>query len=869
MERVFNGSHFGFLALSHFSAIFGSTLSSQALSIVQFIILLVNGQEIPSIVNGVTCEGNAGMDRATVRFSVKRDSAASHIFNRGVYLVAVNDNCWDCKQSYVLGQFTAGVSQCASLLTSYGWTFALQNATTGVTYASEGMWLGQNGIYNFTALLNGVSLSSASTLDIQEEQIPDNAYIALAVWLSVIAAVIVLSMLWPYIAPAWSSKTPLPEPNPLSNPLVFSARDNKTSSGYSSSKKRVAFNDVVGDSAVSTPHTPASVAGSESDGGIWVSRRSVDGGQASMLSTPLLEEGNFVGGEEKDTGTNEDTTSTPTSIGGSRTPLSSRDSPTDSSVTLASKGGAVEKKKPPRLQCLDAFRGMTILMMIFVNYGGGGYYFFDHAPWNGLTFADLLFPWFIWIMGTSMAISMKGVHYDQVLRATCEHKLTQIRPIAPGQPRPPAAPPSKDLWHKIVRRSVILFAIGLFLNASNDLKVYRIPGVLQYFAIANLVIAGTIVALREVTCTRLLTFERACENYGLLPGSTWLPPHRSSRHDATEDTPRKREGTTFLKVVGTHDGSAGRSSAVPYSDHNGIRERLEIPDYEEGRNTSTADAPVSNTDNKDVGMSMYRSCRPPILNSMDPRRSILWCYAYEYAVVAALWLIYVLICLFAKAPGCPRGYMGPGGIGNGGDYPGCTGGIHRYIDVKVFGEDHIYDEPTCSGIYNCVSYDPEGLLGSFTACTLTYLGVLTGRVLVHFQAHSDRLRLWLGMGTCLLFLAACLCGFSQNDGLIPVNKNLWSASFGLLNGGSGMVVLSLFYLIVDVKKWWDGAPFVYLGLNPILLYCGHETFQEYFPFSWYEADPSHQTMMAMNVIGTGLWVAIAFYCYKVKFFVKI
>ena len=51
--------------------------------------------------------------------------------------------------------------------------------------------------------------------------------------------------------------------------------------------------------------------------------------------------------------------------------------------------------------------------------------------------------------------------------------------------------------------------------------------------------------------------------------------------------------------------------------------------------------------------------------------------------------------------------------------------------------------------------------------------------------------------------------------------------------------------------------------------CGHETFQEYFPFSWYEAQPSHQTMMAMNVIGTSLWVAIAYYCYQVKFFVKI
>jgi len=33
------------------------------------------------------------------------------------------------------------------------------------------------------------------------------------------------------------------------------------------------------------------------------------------------------------------------------------------------------------------------MIMVFVNYGGGGYWFFEHAPWNGLTLADLVFPW--------------------------------------------------------------------------------------------------------------------------------------------------------------------------------------------------------------------------------------------------------------------------------------------------------------------------------------------------------------------------------------------------------------------------------------------------------------------------------------------
>lgn len=48
--------------------------------------------------------------------------------------------------------------------------------------------------------------------------------------------------------------------------------------------------------------------------------------------------------------------------------------------------------KPPRLDSLDTFRGLCLLLMIFVNYGGGGYWFLDHASWNGVTFAGRYIP---------------------------------------------------------------------------------------------------------------------------------------------------------------------------------------------------------------------------------------------------------------------------------------------------------------------------------------------------------------------------------------------------------------------------------------------------------------------------------------------
>lgn len=47
-----------------------------------------------------------------------------------------------------------------------------------------------------------------------------------------------------------------------------------------------------------------------------------------------------------------------------------------------------------RIRSLDTFRGLTVAMMILINYGGGGFWLLQHAPWNGLTLADLVFPWY-------------------------------------------------------------------------------------------------------------------------------------------------------------------------------------------------------------------------------------------------------------------------------------------------------------------------------------------------------------------------------------------------------------------------------------------------------------------------------------------
>lgn len=67
-----------------------------------------------------------------------------------------------------------------------------------------------------------------------------------------------------------------------------------------------------------------------------------------------------------------------------------------------------------RLKSLDIFRGIAIVLMIFVNSGGGHYWWIEHAVWNGLHFADLVFPWFLFIMGVCIPMSIKSQINQQI-----------------------------------------------------------------------------------------------------------------------------------------------------------------------------------------------------------------------------------------------------------------------------------------------------------------------------------------------------------------------------------------------------------------------------------------------------------------------
>lgn len=123
----------------------------------------------------------------------------------------------------------------------------------------------------------------------------------------------------------------------------------------------------------------------------------------------------------------------------------------------------MEQKK--RYLSLDVFRGITVAMMILVNNPGSWQYIYaplKHSHWNGCTPTDLVAPFFLIAVGLSMAFAFSKFNY----------KL------------------NKEAAVKIVKRSVLIFAIGLFLASFPQWKInfseLRIMGILQRIALAYL-----------------------------------------------------------------------------------------------------------------------------------------------------------------------------------------------------------------------------------------------------------------------------------------------------------------------------------------------------------------------------------------------
>lgn len=102
-----------------------------------------------------------------------------------------------------------------------------------------------------------------------------------------------------------------------------------------------------------------------------------------------------------------------------------------------------------RLLSLDIFRGFTIMLMTIVNNPGSWSHIYPplaHAEWNGCTPTDLVFPFFIFIMGTAIPFAMPEKTWNS------------------------------SMFQKILVRSIRIFCLGLFLNFFNSIELFGLEG---------------------------------------------------------------------------------------------------------------------------------------------------------------------------------------------------------------------------------------------------------------------------------------------------------------------------------------------------------------------------------------------------------
>jgi predicted acyltransferase len=133
-----------------------------------------------------------------------------------------------------------------------------------------------------------------------------------------------------------------------------------------------------------------------------------------------------------------------------------------------------------------------------------------------------------------------------------------------------------------------------------------------------------------------------------------------------------------------------------------------------------------------------------------------------------------------------------------------NGNLASYIDLK-FLAGHLY-EPT---------FDPEGIMSTFPAIVTALLGTLTGDWLRTDRRPATKTIGLLAAGVALTGLGLALHPY------FPINKKLWTSTFVIFTAGAALLLLALFYFLIDKRGWKRWAtPFFIFGTNAIATYVG-------------------------------------------------
>jgi predicted acyltransferase len=230
--------------------------------------------------------------------------------------------------------------------------------------------------------------------------------------------------------------------------------------------------------------------------------------------------------------------------------------------------------------------------------------------------------------------------------------------------------------------------------------------------------------------------------------------------------------------------------------------------------------------------------------------NIIYLYAGKKAQVAwfvSLLLGYWLILKLMAAPGFEAGDLT------------MEGNFASYVD-RLFLPGRLYLK----------IHDPEGLFSTIPAIGTGLLGILTGNFLKNNPASQTK------KAISIFIIGAVFVGLAQWCNLVfPINKNLWTSSFVLQVGGISMMLLAVFYYIIDVlgyQKW--SFFFRVIGMNSILIYMSGQFINWAYTSKAFLGWVPQLTGKPFDIVLTVLCILIVkwtflYFMYKKKIFLKV
>lgn len=227
-------------------------------------------------------------------------------------------------------------------------------------------------------------------------------------------------------------------------------------------------------------------------------------------------------------------------------------------------------------------------------------------------------------------------------------------------------------------------------------------------------------------------------------------------------------------------------------------------------------------------------------------------YLYSKRTAQLIWFLgliigYWLLLKFTAAPG-----FSPGDLS-------MEGNFASYIDRLIL-----------PGKLHRIIHDPEGLFSTIPAISTGLLGILVGDMIKNgIQTKVRKAATMAWVGVIFLFIAQLW----NLD--FPINKNLWTSSFVMQTGGLSLLLLSIFYYVIDVRGYQHWAfVFKIIGMNSILIYMSvkfidwdHAANSIFGWLGGLAGNPYDVFVLAISVVV--LKLLFLYFLYKQRLFLKV